>query len=324
MTHIAALALGFLLDMLFGDPHWLPHPIRLIGKLIEASERVLRAAFPNTEAGMRIAGVVLVAVVTVVSTALAALLIWACGLVSSWLQLAVESIICYQMLAARALRDESMKVAHALESGSIDEARHAVSMIVGRDTDQLDEEGIVRATVETIAENASDGVVAPLLFMAIGGPAAGVFYKAVNTMDSMVGYKNERYRYFGTAAARLDDVLNWVPARISGMLMCLVSPVVGLDGARAWRIYQRDRRNHASPNSAHTEAACAGALGVQLAGPARYFGKIVDKPTIGDATRPIERADIARTNKLLGATALAALALSCIIGAALFLIGGIR
>jgi adenosylcobinamide-phosphate synthase len=226
----------------------------------------------------------------------------------------VETFVCYQMLAAKQLRIEALRVADALENEGLVAARTAVSMIVGRDTAELDEAGVVRAAVETVAENASDGVVAPLLFMAVGGAPAGVLYKAVNTMDSMVGYKNDRYRYFGTVAARLDDLLNWVPARLTGVLMCLVAPLVGLDGAGAWRIFLRDRRKHASPNSAHPEAACAGALGVRLAGPASYFGVVHDKPYIGDDNRPIERADIGRACRLLKATSLAALVLGLALG----------
>lgn len=316
MFHIAALVFGFAIDRILGDPRWLPHPIRAIGTLIAVCEQLLRRMFPDTKTGLRAAGVVLVVLVAGISTAVAALLLWASYSVSAWLGLAVETILCYFMLAARSLEDESMKVYHALEDEGLEAGRAAVAMIVGRDTNELDEEGVTKATVETIAENASDGVVAPLLFMAVGGAAAGVFYKAVNTMDSMVGYKNDAYQYFGTAAALLDDVLNWIPARVSGMLMCAVAGLAGLDSAGAWRIFKRDRRNHASPNSAHTEAACAGALGVQLAGPARYFGVLKDKPTIGDATRPIELEDIVRANTLLLHTAVAALAFSCVLGCA--------
>ncbi|MDO4890130.1 MAG: adenosylcobinamide-phosphate synthase CbiB, partial [Coriobacteriaceae bacterium] len=192
-------------------------------------------------------------------------------------------------------------------------ARTAVSMIVGRDTDALDERGVAKAAVETVAENTSDGVMAPLVFMAIGGAPLAVAYKAVNTMDSMVGYKNERYRHFGTAAARTDDVLNFIPARLAGVLMCLAAPIVGLDGAGAWRIFLRDRRRHSSPNSAHTEAACAGALGVQLAGGAYYFGEYVSKPTIGDAGRPVEADDIERANRLMCATAVLGLAVALLL-----------
>ena len=309
MIHLAALICGFALDALFGDPYRMPHIIRLIGKLIAWTERMLRAVFPATSRGERTAGVVLVAVVVGLSCGMSMLALWLAGLVSLWLAFAVESFVCYQMIAAKQLRIEAGRVYDALQNDGLAAARTAVSMIVGRDTAALDEAGVTRAAVETVAENTSDGVVAPLLFMALGGAPAGVLYKAVNTMDSMVGYVNDRYRFFGTAAARLDDVLNWMPARLTGALMCLVAPLVGLDGRGAWCIFLRDRLRHASPNSAPPEAACAGALGVQLAGPASYFGVLHDKPTIGDATRPIEPGDIVRANRLLTATSIASLLL---------------
>ena len=312
--HLMALAIGFALDLVVGDPHWLPHPIRLVGRLISGLERILRRVFPATPKGERAAGVVLVVLVCTISTACAIALLVLCGMASPWLALAVESIMCYQMLATKALKDESMKVYDALAAGDLAAARSAVSMIVGRDVERLDAAGVTRAAVETVAENASDGVVAPLLFMAVGGAPLGVFYKAVNTMDSMVGYRNEKYRYFGTAAARFDDVLNFVPARLSGVLMVCAASIARLDAKGAWRIFLRDRRKHASPNSAHTEAACAGALDVALAGNAWYFGKLVEKPTIGDALRPVEAADIVRANRLLYATASLSLVLCLALG----------
>ena len=221
----------------------------------------------------------------------------------------VEVWFTYQLLAARALQKESMAVCPPLAAGDLAGAREAVSRIVGRDTQRLDEAGVVKAAVETVAENTSDGVTAPLLFLALGGLPLGMVYKAVNTMDSMVGYRNERYRWFGTAAARLDDVLNWIPARLSGLMMCLAAALLpGCSGRRALRVFFRDRRKHSSPNSAHTEAACAGALGVQLAGDAWYFGKKVSKPTIGDGLRPVERADVARACRLMYVTELLTLA----------------
>ncbi len=312
--HLMALAIGFALDLVVGDPHWLPHPIRLVGRLISGLERILRRVFPATPKGERAAGVVLVVLVCTISTACAIALLVLCGMASPWLALAVESIMCYQMLATKALKDESMKVYDALAAGDLAAARSAVSMIVGRDVERLDAAGVTRAAVETVAENASDGVVAPLLFMAVGGAPLGVFYKAVNTMDSMVGYRNEKYRYFGTAAARFDDVLNFVPARLSGVLMVCAASIARLDAKGAWRIFLRDRRKHASPNSAHTEAACAGALDIALAGDAWYFGKLVEKPTIGDALRPVEAADIVRANRLLYATASLSLVLCLALG----------
>lgn len=319
MRHAIAIVVGFALDLIIGDPHRLPHPIRWIGKLVDVLDGRLRAMAGDHAGAQRAAGAVLAVLVAGVSFACAAGLLWLCALASWWLALAVESIMCYQMLATKALRDESMKVARALEAGTIDEARHAVSMIVGRDTDRLDESGVAKAAIETVAENVADGVIAPLLYMAVGGAPLGVLYKAVNTMDSMVGYKNDAYRYFGTVAARADDVANFIPARIAGVLMCLAAPLVGQDGAGAWRMFRRDRRAHTSPNSAHTEAACAGALGVQLAGGNYYFGTLVEKPTIGDALRPVEAADIARSNRLMYATACLGLVLAEIVCAAVFI-----
>ena len=306
----AVLCTGFALDALLGDPPDWPHPVRWIGKLIELEENVLREAFPKTPEGERAAGTVMAIDVPWTSVAIT----WGvCKLaerIHPGLRFAVESFICYQMLAARSLRDESMKVHTALTEGTLEDARHAVSMIVGRDTECLDEAGVARAAVETVAENASDGVIAPLMYGGLAGAPGIVLYKAVNTMDSMVGYKNEQYRNFGTAAAKLDDALNYVPARLSGLIMSAAAELAGFDGENALRIFKRDRKNHTSPNSAHTEAACAGALGVQLGGGNYYFGEYVDKPTIGDDTRPIEADDIPRANQLMYAAS--ALTLGCV------------
>lgn len=322
MWHVMALVCGFALDALLGDPYAMPHIIRLIGSFITVAERILRRAFPVGPAGERAAGTTLVLVVAGVSTACAWGMLRAAYELSPWLGCAVETFVCYQMIAARQLGIEALRVRDALVQKGLAAARVAVSMIVGRDTQDLDEAGVTRAVVETVAENASDGVVAPLLFMSLGGAPAGVLYKAVNTMDSMVGYRNERYRYFGTAAARLDDVLNFVPARLTGVLMCVVAPFVGLDGAGAWRVFLRDRKRHASPNSAHPEAACAGALGVQLAGPASYFGVLHDKPTIGDDVRPIDPADITASTRLLAATSVATLAVCIVLGLVVWHVAG--
>ncbi|MDE6960919.1 MAG: adenosylcobinamide-phosphate synthase CbiB, partial [Lachnospiraceae bacterium] len=215
----------------------------------------------------------------------------------------------YQLLATRSLKEETMKVYQALKAGDLTGARQAVSMVVGRDTAVLDEAGVTRAAVETVAENTSDGILAPLLFLAIGGAPFGYFYKAVNTMDSMVGYKNDRYLYFGRAAAKFDDVLNYIPARLSAVLMVCAGGLLGMDAGNAFRIYVRDRYNHSSPNSAHTEAVAAGALHIQLAGNAYYFGKLYEKPSIGDPDRPVEYEDIRRANRLLYGTAILGLLL---------------
>ena len=234
-------------------------------------------------------------------------LLLAADLVHPYLRFALEVIMCYWVLATKSLKTETMKVYDALKEGDLKKARFAVSMVVGRDTEVLDDIGVTKAAVETVAENASDGVIAPLLFLMIGGAPLGFFYKAVNTMDSMVGYKNDKYLYFGRAAAKFDDVLNYIPARLSGMLMCGAAAFCGMDSKNAWRIYWRDRYNHSSPNSAHTEATAAGAMHIQLAGNAYYFGKLYEKPTLGDPDRPVEYEDIPRVNRLLYATAILSL-----------------
>ena len=314
--HISALVLGFLLDLAFGDPRWLYHPIRLIGNLIAWAEKPFRAAFPKSEKGELAAGTFFAVFVVAVSTAVPALLLALASRLSSWLVFALEVFWSFQILAAKSLKSESMKVYAALKEGDLPKARKAVSMIVGRDTQKLTEEGVAKAAVETVAENSSDGVIAPLLFLALGGPALGFFYKAVNTLDSMVGYKNDTYLYFGRFSAKLDDVLNFIPSRISGLLLVLASPLAGLSMEGAWKIFRRDRRNHASPNSAQTEAAAAGALGVQLAGDAYYFGKLYKKPTIGDPLRPVEYEDIRRVNRLMYAAVCLALVLAVLASAA--------
>ncbi len=310
---ILAVTAGFLLDLLIGDPHWLYHPIRLVGHLITGMERLLRNIFPKTEKGELIAGGCLLVCVTGIVTAAAWFFLYLAGLFHPYARFALETVMCYQLLATKALKDETMKVYNALKEGDLMKARHAVSMVVGRDTDGLDDTGVTKATVETVAENTSDGIIAPLLFMAVGGAPLGYFYKAVNTMDSMVGYKNDRYLYFGRAAAKFDDVVNFIPARLSAVLMTLCCPFCGLDMVHAWKIYRRDRYNHSSPNSAHTEAVAAGAMHIRLAGDAYYFGKLYQKPTLGDDDRPVEYEDIKRVNRLLYGTAILAVVLCLIV-----------
>lgn len=305
--HLLAIVIGFLLDLLIGDPRRLYHPVRLIGKLIEALEKPLRGVFARTDKGERAAGRVLVVLVCGITTAVAFLILFVLYRMNFWIGFVVETIMCYQLFAVRSLRDESMKVYRELEKDDLEGARYAVSMIVGRDTKSLDAEGVTKATVETIAENTADGTLAPLFYMMIGGPVLGWFYKSVNTMDSMVGYKNEKYIHFGRCGAKFDDVLNFIPARLCAVFMIIASGFMGLDAKNAARIFKRDRFNHASPNSAQTEAVMAGALNVQLAGNAYYFGKLYEKPTIGDANRPIAYKDIKRANQLLYMTAIVAI-----------------
>lgn len=304
MISLFACITGFVLDFLFGDPVWIYHPIRLIGNMIAQLEKLLRRIYRSAKSGELLAGSLLCILVPLLSAGISYLCIRAAGRVHPILRYVLESFWCFQILAARSLSRESMKVTHELEKGDLTGARTAVSMIVGRDTDSLDEEGVVKATVETVAENTSDGVTAPLLFLLIGGAPLGFFYKAVNTMDSMVGYKNEKYLYFGRVAAKLDDILNYLPARISALLMILAAYLTGMNGKQAWKIFRRDRYKHASPNSAQTESVCAGALGIRLAGDAWYFGKLHQKEYIGDALRPIEKEDIHRSCVLMYATAL--------------------
>ncbi len=303
--HMIAFVCGFVLDLVFGDPHALPHPIRLIGTLIAGLEKKLLKLQMRDEKKEFYKGILLVVLVLFSTGAVAALVL----VVAYWLHpaagIVIESVMTYQILATKCLKDESMKVYQSLNEQGLEAGRVAVSMIVGRDTNVLDETGVVKAAVETVAENTSDGVIAPMLYTALGGPVLGFVYKAVNTMDSMVGYKNDKYLYFGRAAAKLDDVVNFIPARISAYLMIAAAYIGGkaFDGKQAYRIYKRDRRNHASPNSAQTESVCAGALGIQLAGDASYFGKVVKKPYIGDAHRAVEREDIVRVNRLMYVTA---------------------
>jgi len=302
--HIIAFVAGFLLDLLLGDPYWMPHPIRVIGCLIgDLTDGLLRDEFTPGKKIRR--GVVLVIMVLLLTEISAVLLLVGACCIHPALGCVVETVMTYQLLATKCLKVESMKVYHAITEEGLPKAREAVSMIVGRDTECLTEEGVIKAAVETVAENTSDGIIAPMLYLAVGGPLLGFFYKAINTMDSMVGYKNDRFLYFGRAAAKLDDVVNYLPARISALLMIAACAFLGkeYDGKEAWRIFRRDRYNHKSPNSAQTESACAGALHLQLAGDASYFGKIVKKPYIGDRGRAIEAKDIVRANRLLYQTA---------------------
>lgn len=327
---MATIGIGFLLDLCLGDPHWLWHPVQGIGNLIQVSEKVLYRVLsidtkPEADKGKKqFAGGVLAVAVIALVLLVAGIVFYFLGRISLWLKFALECIICYQMLATKALKVESEKVYLALKQEGIEAARAAVSMIVGRDTEKLCEEGVTKAAVETVAENTSDGVVAPLFYMFLFGSLGGVCYKAINTMDSMIGYQNDKYRYFGTVAAKLDDIVNYVPSRIAAMGMIAAAGILGMDQAGAYRIWKRDRRKHASPNSAQTEAACAGALGICLAGDAWYFGKRKEKPLIGDCQRQIEPEDIKRAGRLLYGTAWITLLAGFVLFCFLWFVTGIR
>lgn len=309
--HIFAFIAGFVLDLLIGDPHFIPHPVRLIGSFISFLDKRLNcdAGYNSSEKKLNLIkykrGMILAFTVIFATFAISVIIIVAAYSINLYAGVIAEAVMTWQILATKCLRVESMRVYDALRTDGVDAGRRAVSMIVGRDTSVLDAAGVTRAAVETIAENTSDGVIAPMLYTAIGGPVLGFVYKAVNTMDSMLGYKNDKYMYFGRFAARLDDVVNFIPARISAYLMIAAAFIGGrhFDGKNAYHIFKRDRFNHASPNSAQTESVCAGALRVQLAGDAVYFGKLVKKKYIGDGLREIEYEDIKRANRLMYITA---------------------
>lgn len=294
-----AVPLGFALDLLLADPAWMPHPVVYMGKAISALEDLLRSHLPQTPQGELLGGAILAAALPAGTYAAASGARKGANAVHPALGLALETVWCWQALALKGLAAESAAVQAELEKGDLPAARRAVGRIVGRDTQELTAEGVTKAAVETVAENFSDGVAAPLFYMVLGGAPLALAYKAVNTMDSMVGYKNDRYLYFGRAAAKLDDLANLAPSRLAALCWVFAAYLTGQDGKNAWKIWRRDRRNHASPNSAQTESACAGALGVRLAGPASYFGKVVDKPTIGDPRRAVEPEDIGRANRML-------------------------
>lgn len=308
MWSLYALILGFCLDLVIGDPHGIPHPVVFIGKLIDLAEKGMRKIFPKTVRGENFAGAAIWLIVVTVSTGLPLLILWLAYWVSRWLGLVVETMMCAQILATKSLKQESMKVYDALKAGDLEKARYAVSMIVGRDTQRLDEAGVARAAVETVAENTSDGIIAPMLFLAIGGAPLGFFYKAVNTMDSMLGYVELPYKNVGLVSAKMDDLFNYLPARISALLMLAAGGILRMDVKNGWKIFRRDRRNHASPNSAQTESVCAGLLGLRLAGDAWYHGVLHKKKYIGDPLREIEPEDIPRACRLLYATAVVSLA----------------
>ena len=311
MWSLYALILGFFLDLLIGDPHGIPHPVVYIGKLIDVTEKGMRKMFPKTVRGENFAGAAVWLIVVTVSAGIPLLVLHLAYGANCWLGLLLETILCAQILATKSLKTESMKVYQALQTGDLSKARYAVSMIVGRDTQYLDEAGVTRAAVETVAENTSDGIIAPMLFLAIGGAPLGFFYKAVNTMDSMLGYVEMPYKNVGLVPAKMDDVFNYIPARISAFLMLAAGGFLGMDVKNGWKIFKRDRYNHSSPNSAQTESVCAGLLGLRLAGDAWYHGVLHKKKFIGDPLREIVPEDIPFACRLLYGTAFLGLLVFC-------------
>ena len=309
-----ALFYGFILDLLIGDPRWLPHPVQFMGKYIEYGEKFFRKVFPDNRWGLVIGGMLLSVSLVILAILIPLGIIWLFVQTepfiyekTGWhvnMALIVSSIMCWQVLAARDLKKETMAVYNSLVSGDIKQARKNLSMVVGRDTEFLGEQAISRAAVETVSENTSDGVIAPMFFFIIGGAPLAFAYKAVNTLDSMLGYKNEKYIFFGRYPAILDDIANFIPARLTGLIMVLASFILRYNCREAWRIMRRDGRKHTSPNSGIPEAACAGALQVRLGGLSLYSFHPVDKPYIGDDTVKINREHIKKANSLMMMTAL--------------------
>ena len=309
MMTLGAIVAGFILDLIFGDPHWLPHPICLIGNLIGFLEKNLRRLLAPGKTALLLGGALMEVIVLSLSYAVPYAVLMLAEQVSPWLRFALETVMFYQIFATKCLRDESMKVYTALHNNDLADARVKLSWIVGRDTKELTAEEVTKGAVETVAENTADGIIAPMFYMFIGGAPLAFLYKGINTMDSMVGYKNDKFLYFGRCAAKLDDVANFIPARITGILMILASYFLNMNAAGAWKIFWRDRYNHLSPNSAMTESVTAGALNIQLGGDHYYFGKLVHKDTIGDNIRPVVAEDIVAVNNLLYMTAVISLLL---------------
>lgn len=313
-ANILIMILGYIMDLVFGDPYWFPHPVRFIGKLISKTEKFIRK-HAKSEKSLKYWGI-LMWLVPVVTTALVTALIVKITSFNKYVEIFVSAFIIYTTLSTKCLKDEATKIYNVLETGDIKKSREQLSYIVGRDTTNLSQSEIIRATVETVAENTVDGTISPMFYGFLFGPVGAMTYKAINTLDSMVGYKNDKYLNLGCVSAKLDDVANFIPARLTAIFMPLGAFLCGMNGANSFKIAIRDRKNHKSPNCAFAEGAAAGAIGVQLGGTNIYFGKEVYKPTIGDKKRELENYDIVRMNKLMYATTANALlilsALFCI------------
>ena len=313
-ANILIMILGYIMDLVFGDPYWFPHPVRFIGKLISKTEKFIRKHV-KSEKSLKYWGI-LMWLVPVVTTALVTALIVKIASFNKYVEIFVSAFIIYTTLSTKCLKDEATKIYNVLETGDIKKSRVQLSYIVGRDTTNLSQSEIIRATVETVAENTVDGTISPMFYGFLFGPVGAMTYKAINTLDSMVGYKNDKYLNLGCVSAKLDDVANFIPARLTAIFMPLGAFLCGMNGANSFKIAIRDRKNHKSPNCAFAEGAAAGAIGIQLGGTNIYFGKEVYKPTIGDKKRELENYDIVRMNKLMYATTANALlilsALFCI------------
>lgn len=302
---ISVMVIAYILDLIIGDPYSFPHPVRFIGNLIRFVETKIRN-IAKTKKQLKIGGFILW-IVTVGTTITVTSLILNIFMVSKILYMIISSVILYTTLSTKCLADEAKKIYEVLKMGDIEKSRKQLSYIVGRDTTSLNEQEIIRATVETVAENTVDGIIAPMMYGFIGGPVLAMSYKAINTLDSMVGYKNEKYGDLGFASAKIDDIANFIPARITPFFMMIASLLLGFNAKESIHIAIRDRKNHKSPNCAYSEGAVAGALEVQLGGTNMYFGKEVYKPTIGEKHRELEIEDIIRTNKIMYATSFVAL-----------------
>jgi len=295
--NIIYIVISVVIDFILGDPNWLPHPIIYIGKLINKLEKFFRG-IAKSDKTLRVSGGIIVIIVSVITYLIPYILLYILR-VNIYIFHFLNIIIIWTTLAAKSLYKAGIDVYSPLIKGDIDEARVKLSYIVGRDTKDLNEREIIRATVETISENTSDGIIAPILFALIGGAPLAMMYKGINTMDSMLGYLNEKFRFIGFYPAKIDDVFNFIPARITGVLMSLISPIVGGNIFNTFKIMVRDRKNHKSPNCAYPEAATAAALKVQLGGTNTYFGELMFKPTIGDNVRELEVNDVLKVNKIM-------------------------